>query len=260
MLYVSDNIVDATNNLSNDLTNFKKWCIENKITINVKKTKYVIFGLKSQLKRIVNHRLCIDTNSIDRVNSYKYLGITLDATLNYNCHLSNCLKLASHKIYLLSKIRKFITFEDANRIYKTMILPIVEYGDILYDGSNQNLLQKLQTTQNRALRLVYYKQYHVSVIFLHEVCEIARLDLRGKMYLLLFMYKQKSNVNIVNSRVINTRLHDVLIFISNRPNSEKYKNNVLYKGPTLWNSRPVLERNIQSEDYLKNHLKKEIFA
>ena len=181
----------------------------------------------------MNHRLCIDNTPIERVKSYKYLGITLDATLNYNCHLNNCLKLASHKAFLLSKIRKYITFEAALRIYKTMILPIIEYGDILYDGSNSKLLGKLQTTQNRCLRLVYYRQYHVPVIFLHEICMNSKLGLRRYMHLLLFMFKQKSNVEIVNSRVINTRIHNALLFITEKPNSEKYKNNVLYKAAVL---------------------------
>ena len=44
------------------------------------------------------------------------------------------------------------------------------------------------------------------------------------------MFKQKSNDSIINSTVINTRLHDALVFINEKPNSEKYKNNVLYKG------------------------------
>ena len=79
------------------------------------------------------------------------------------------------------------------------------------------------------------------------------------MHLMLFMYKQKTNVNIIKCRVINTRLHDALLFINNKPNSEKYKNNVLYKGPLLWNSLPVEVRNYQTYDHLKNHLKKEIF-
>ena len=77
---------------------------------------------------------------IERDHSYKYLGMLLDATINYNCHLNSCLNLASYKIFLLLKIRKYITFEVANRICKTMILRIIEYGDILYDGSNQELL------------------------------------------------------------------------------------------------------------------------
>ena len=77
------------------------------------------------------------------------------------------------------------------------------------------------------------------------------------MHLLLYMYKQKNNMNIVNSRVINTRLHDALVFANNKPNSEKYKNNVLYKGSVLWNSRSVRDRNIESYETLKKLLKNE---
>ena len=219
--------------------------------------KYVIFGLKSQIKNLVGIDINIDRRPIDRVTSYKYLGVTLDATLNYNNHLNNCLSLASHNIFLLSKIRKYITFEAATRIYKTMILPIVEYVDILYDGSNLYLLNKLQTLQNRGLRIVYNMQFHVPVISLHEMCDIAKLTWRRNMHLLLYMYKQKNNMNIVNSRLINTRLHDALVFANNKPNIEKYKNNVLYKGPVLWNSRSVRDRNIESYEILKSLLKKE---
>ena len=237
VIYRSGPILNTSDEVNTDLSSFKDWCTQNKLTINVKKTKCVYFGLKSQIKNINNHRICIDNILIDRVNSYKYLGVTLDSLLNYDTHLGNCLALASHKLFLLSKIRKYITFDAANRIYKTMILPIVEYGDVLYDGSSQKLLGKIQTLQNRGLRTVYYKQYHVPVILLHEVTGIAKLNLRRKMHLLLFMYKQKSNMDIVNSRIINTRLHDALVFTNKKPNNEKYKNSVLYKGSILWNSR-----------------------
>ena len=88
-------------------------------------------------------------------------------------------------------------------------------------------MSKLQTVQTRCLRIVYYKQYHVPVIFLHEICMIARLDLRRKIHLFLYMFKQRTNVEIVNSRIINTRLHDALVFVNETPNSEKYKNNIL---------------------------------
>ena len=54
------------------------------------------------------------------------------------------------------------------------------------------------------------------------------------MHLLLFMYKQKTNVNIINCRVINTRLHNALVFTNEKPNSEKYINNVLYKWSYLF--------------------------
>ena len=76
--------------------------------------------------------------------------------------------------------------------------------------------------------------------------------------MLPYMHGQRDNLAIVNSRIINTRLHDALVFVNVKPNSEKYKNNVLYKGPVLWNSRSPNDRNIESYDKLKTLLKKEI--
>ena len=236
VIYMSGPVTNTSDSVNTDLSSFKDWCTQNKLTINVKKNKCVYFGLKSQIRNIINHRICIDNTQINRVNSYKYLGVTLDSTLNYNAHLSNCLSLASHKLFLLSKIWKYIMFKAVNRIYKTMILPIVEYGDILYDGSNQKLLGKLQTLQNRGLCLIYYRQFHVPVISLHEVSGIAKLNLRRRMHLLSFMYTQKNNMDIFNSQIIDTRLHDALVFTYKKPNNEKYKNKVFYKGSVLWNS------------------------
>ena len=75
--------------------------------MNIKKTKYVIFGLKSQIKEIRYHNLHINNHYLDRVNSYKYLGVTLDSCLTYSRHMENCLNMSSHKVFLLSKIRKY---------------------------------------------------------------------------------------------------------------------------------------------------------
>ena len=88
---------------------------------------------------------------MEHVPSYKYMGVTLDTNLNFNKHLENCIKLISHKAYLLSKIRQYIDMNTAVTIYKTMILPIIEYGNVLYEGSNKKLLNDLQTAQDRIL-------------------------------------------------------------------------------------------------------------
>ena len=261
VLYMSGSSLDIlTDNMCSDLSKFKDWCDGNKLTINIKKTKYVIFGLKSQIKEIRHHNLHINNHYLDRVNSYKYLGVTLDSCLTYSRHMENCLNMSSHKVFLLSKIRKYITRDAALRIYKTMILPIMEYGDVLYDGCIQRLTSKFQTMQNRCLRICNYEPYHVPVIFLHEIAQMSRLDLPRKMHLLLFMFKQKDNMNLVNTRVIHTRAHDAILFITERPNSEKYKINVLYKGAVLWNELTVPERNFHSYISFKNHLKKLAFA
>ena len=64
----------------------------------------------------------------------------LDSNSNYKQHIHLCSKIVSHKIYLLSKIRRFITEDTAIFIFKPMIAPIIDYGDIIcMGGSKENL-------------------------------------------------------------------------------------------------------------------------
>ena len=160
VLFITGGLELSTIHLQNDLTNFKRWCDRNQLTMNIQKNKYVIFGLKSQTRKIVNHTLSMNTNRLEKVASYKYLGLTLDMNLNYNKHLENCLRLISHKAYLLSKIRMYIDTRTAITIYKTLILPVIEYGDVIYDGANQKLLDALQTSQNRILRICMHRLFY----------------------------------------------------------------------------------------------------
>ena len=103
--------------------------------------------------------------------------------LNYNKHLENVIKSISYKSLLLAKISKYITTDVAIRIDKTMILPVLEYGDILYDGTNKKLLDKLQTLQNRCLRTCILPHQHVPTIILQQLCDLGNLKMRRNMHL-----------------------------------------------------------------------------
>ena len=100
IIYTSGMLPECTNRLTQDLTTFKHWCNMNKLTLNVKKTKYTIFGLRSKTRNLRDHTLYMDDIQIDRVPSHKYLGITLDANLTYNRHLENIIKTISYKALL----------------------------------------------------------------------------------------------------------------------------------------------------------------
>ena len=103
------------------------------------------------------------------------------------------------------------------------------------------LTKRLQTLQNRCLRICTYKNYHISVGDLHELCSVTTLKPR--------------NSEIVNNREVFTRMHDATLYVTNRPKSENYKISVLYKGALIWNSMTVQERSIETYGELKKILK-----
>ena len=246
------NIDEITRQLQEDLVNLSKWCKCNKLTVNIKKTKYVIFGLKSQTKRIKSHSMILDNKTIERVNFYKYLGITLDMHLTFSKHIDNCYRLAAHKIYLLSKIRRYINFQASQMIYKTMVLPYMDYGDLIYDGANYNALERLQTLQNRGLRICINERGYISSVELHQRCRTAMLAPRRLAHLRNFMYKKQECLDLIDSRNIYTRNHAATVYKVAQPSLEKFKQNPLYRGAVDWNNLPVNIRNIPSYNQFKN--------
>ena len=110
----------------------------------------------------------------------------------------------------------------------------------------------LQTAQNRILRICVQRNRYTSIEYLYYLCNVNRLRDRRQMHTVLYKYKQKGNVDIVNNRSIRTRAHNALLFTTVKPSNEKYKRNVYYKGALWWNNLPVIKRNIEVYDKFKN--------
>ena len=83
----------------------------------------------------------LNNQILEKVCSYKYLGFTLDKYLNFNRHIKEMKQLVTHKLYLLSKIRKY---DACIIIFKTMIPSLFEYGDLVYIGTSQKNLDDIE--------------------------------------------------------------------------------------------------------------------
>ena len=134
-----------------------------------------------------------------------------------------------------------------------MILPYADYGDIFFINANAKQLKKLQTLQNRALRICLNVALLTPVEILHQSAQIPMLRIRREVHLRNFMYKMKNNVNHLNMRdiIIRTRLHDAPVFELIKPTCEKYKQNVFYNGAVSWNTLPSQTRNIETYEEFK---------
>ena len=105
-LYADDTVLfTANNSFEKSISNMQKyldalstWCDENGIRANTDKSKVMVFGSTTGLSKLPRFELTLDLVPLQVVNSYKYLGVTLDQQLNYNVHVSRIISLVSGKL------------------------------------------------------------------------------------------------------------------------------------------------------------------
>ena len=133
-----------------------------------------------------------------------------------------------------------------------MLLPYLDYKDIIYQGTSTKHLNKLQKLQNRGLRICFGHRNVLSIDNMHIESNLTKLQIRRTQHVYNFMFKQKSNKHLVDIRNIRTRAHDAILYNTVMPKCEKYKHNIFYYGARLWNQLPVNERKIDDYNKFKN--------
>ena len=99
-------------------------------------------GSKNSIKKDKGKDLFLNGEKLPFVPTFKFLGVFLDQTLNFRHHLDMLINTINFKLYLLSKIRKYLNNSCALTIYKSMIIPYLDYADVIYMYSNNPDLKK----------------------------------------------------------------------------------------------------------------------
>ena len=158
------------------------------MTINVKKTKLMPFDTHNRITHLSELDFRLDGNILGSVQTYKYLGIILDSTLTYKQHLSHIEKTVSHKTFLLRKLRHYLTSYASLVLYKSMTLPYLEYGSLIYASGSKLQLQRLQTLQNMNIRMCFDLPNRMRTSELHTIANLNLLEDRRNTQLLNLMY------------------------------------------------------------------------
>ncbi len=82
------------------------WCQDNCLSLNVSKTKELIVDFRKRQQQPYTP-LMISGTPVERVSSFKYLGVNISDDLTWTTHIQTQVKKARQRLYHLRQLRKF---------------------------------------------------------------------------------------------------------------------------------------------------------
>ena len=153
--YASTCSSDIQNKLNADLESIAIWLNDNKLTLNVEKSKFTLIGTPGKLKKAGDIQLSVKNKLLGRVQSFKYLGVVLNEHLTWSDHIDYIRSKVSQRLGILRRIKHLLPVSTRIIYVNTMVIPIIEYASLVWgDKNNKVLMELLQILQNKAAKLV----------------------------------------------------------------------------------------------------------
>ena len=124
-LFCSDNNIRTLFERANQvLSQINDWFLANKLSLNVEKTKYMLFHKRTDQGNIPLKLplLQLNSNINERENSLKFLGVVLDEHLTWKKHIQLIENKVSKNVDVLYKTSKLINSKCLRSIYFSFIL------------------------------------------------------------------------------------------------------------------------------------------
>ena len=127
----------------------QSWLKCNYSSINESKTKVLPLGDNPPY-----YELFADCTRppLEVVHDMKLLGLTIDSSLSFKAHIKSVCSKVDVKVSPRRRVRKFVPSEVMVNIYKALILPHLEYCALVLVGLSSGLSNKLELTNQYAIR------------------------------------------------------------------------------------------------------------
>ena len=130
----------------------RKWVVANKLTLNIKKTHYIIFHRKKIVIQIPPVK--IGNTVLERVDSTQFLGLTIQDSLKWDKHIQRVCEKISKLCGILYLTRHQLTTRALKQIYYSLIYPNITYCITVWGSAGKTKVTQIVTAQKRVIRTI----------------------------------------------------------------------------------------------------------
>ena len=250
------------NDMNSELVSVAQWFNANKLSLNIKKTNYMLFS-KSVRKSGHTNDVYIGRNPISMVNTTTFLGVMLDNNLSWKEHIGYISNKLAKSIGIIIKLRKLFNKRTLLSLYYSLVLPYLTYCIIVWGSACKTYIDKISKLQKKVIRLITFSSYreHTGPL----LCNLKLLNLSNlyKFECVSFLYKYTSHElsSIFSSMFIsNNSIHQHYtrqtsnIHITSC-NYKLRRSTLKFRSITLWNSLPDIIKSARNIHIFKKKCK-----
>ena len=158
--------------MTSELAMAEEWFTVNKLTLNIKKTKFAVFSNDiSRLKSIPD--LTINGLKIDRIGinqdekTVKFLGINIDDSCNFISHVDKIKSNLSRGLYQLAISKENTPMRVRLNMYRALFESHLRFGNIIFGSTPDFKIDELLILQKTAVRYILntYYRAHTDPLF-----------------------------------------------------------------------------------------------
>jgi hypothetical protein len=235
-----ETLESATTELQKDLDSLAQWTENWNARFNPTKCEVLLITRKhftGGLKPLMMYN-----QKIPEVNSLRLLGMRINSTLSFDEHIQNLAVRGSRALGSLCRASSCLSSHTCTILYKALVRSTIEYGCPIWGGAAQTWLAKLDTIQNRAIRLLKLKdpQSH----------NVVPLEIRRKTASMLLFRKHLLHPPDPQDMLISRSIPRAHHYAIRNINNHKYKvepirsrtaqhfNSFIPRVHRLWNTLP----------------------
>ena len=148
-IYSEENCVEVRSSLQSCLNNLSKWANSWDLTINLDKSMILHIGTGG----IFDYK--IDNVILRTCQSYKDLGVIVDAKLKFTDHIDYAVGRAYSCLFLLFRNTHTTCPAVLIRLYKSFVLPHLEYCSQVWNPFRKADSLKIEKVQHTFTRLLF---------------------------------------------------------------------------------------------------------
>ena len=274
-LYADDTVIYTSQStlpqiqstLQSNFNNLESWLSANKLLINKTKTNTMLFGTKHNIaSKTINQSYnitCLDGTQLHRVEHIKYLGLWLNSELSFKCHIDHIVRNFNFSAGVLYRNRKCFTLTIRKKLVLQLILPIMDYADVVYLTAPKTNLLPLNTLFNRLCRFALDCSYFTHHCTMYENLNLPSLTVRRQQHWLQFIFKcihfnypqyLKQYMDPFTSNHQLGHCAQIYFTVPANVSNSAGKKSFRFKAPSDWNNLPVHIRSISSFQLFKTAL------